>query len=264
MDKRYLFISGCPRSGTTALTTIVNWADDAFVGQERYGDLLQREPESFLPGLFRGDRFGSIAQGDCGYSRFEDSGEWGLYHSAAKEVAQYEKHRIVGDKITELYKNFEVFTAPEWMQGDVTVLHIIRNPRAVCASYERRRTDPADTWQHGVDRAISDWTASITEAHRHKWIFRKSRFRLHIVTYEALFERGADEMVHGVRKIFELMGLPFRDVQAEGMTRVHQNSTERAKERTAADPDVDRLLGERVDASIWAKYSYLQDIALFV
>jgi len=262
--KRYLFVSGSPRSGTTALTTLLNWNADVMVGQERYANLFLQRQEQFLPSLFVGGRYAAIQNGDCGYTSFDGSGDWNLWYAAHKDLARYDHFAVVGDKITELYRNYNVFSHPAWVQHDIDVIQILRRPEDVVASYDRRKADPEDAWTRDADVAVTDWSASIDQA----WMqfqYRDSRFRFHIVLYESLFDVGLGPLLAGTQELYRLLGLKLPSPeQVAGFEKVYLNSEHRAKARTASSGDWRSHVKTKVSMDVLARYEYLKDHAMFL
>src|SRR5690606_22609353 len=128
------------------LTHILNWGQSAFVGQERFASLLNRQPDAFVPDLFESDRLARFIKGDCGYSSYSELREYGAEFACKKEFDTLGENRFIGDKITALHRFFPVFSSPEWDGKDVTVIHVVRNVLDVANSYQTRLENPNDRW----------------------------------------------------------------------------------------------------------------------
>jgi hypothetical protein len=251
MNRKYLFVSGCPRSGTTVLAHILNWSNDVFVGQERYGELLNKRPVSFTPGLFEAERLRRFEAGECGYASYEANGEYNAWYANNKLGVDFAAMKHVGDKIPELYKRFEVFSSPAWAGRDVTLLHIVRNVFDVAGSYQTRKLDTADGWQKDYLLAIADWSASVRRAHE-QMSNPQPNVRLGIVDYDSLFAGGADELVEASRKIFGFAGIAFGEAEKAGVLTIQRAAETRKKMRqnhdairadvlSRVDPEVARM-----------------------
>jgi hypothetical protein len=154
MSKRYLFITGCPRSGTSGMWSILKASSQVVIGNEwfagRAGELQRafyEAPRMFAP------EFGV----DCGYdiNTHTDTRD---YVPLAKQ--RHASARYVGDKITYLYRHLDQFA--EEFPG-AKVIYMIRDIFDVAASYARRAGNSGDLdWKSGgVENAIQDWNESL-------------------------------------------------------------------------------------------------------
>ncbi len=191
MDNRqYLFIVGCPRSGTTALATLLAEHPSVVMGIERYG--LRAFPAHFslTPDLFERDRFLHFREGDTFYSSFD------FAPRAYRDVeTKFASARWVGDKIPGMYA-----TLPDLFEAfgeRTTVLFIFRNIFDVAASYKARLLDPNDNWSKGVSTAVTDWTRAIGA-------YRRSAHQERIIPiiYESLVSDP-----HIAHALFDRLGL---------------------------------------------------------
>ena len=145
-DKEYLFVSGLPRSGTTALGSLLNLSPDIALFVELYGYQRPYSPGCFDEAVVRERLRGH---------RHERKNEEILEKSRCS--------RFLGDK----RPNF-IWRYPETMlqfeRERVHIVHVMRSIEAVCASYQRRAEDPGDQrWTRARDfrRAIQDWNVTL-------------------------------------------------------------------------------------------------------
>lgn len=252
---RYLFVSGCPRSGTTVMATLLNWSDSVLIGQERYAPLVRFHPDQFGPHLFEPQRMLTFVKGDCGYASFENMKEYSAHYANPKNFEAISDYPIRGDKITRLYEHLGNFDGPEWEGEDVTVLHMIRNPVEVACSYETRKLTATDRWQDGYEAGIEDWTNAVDRVHEYM-LEGGNRIRLGIVSYDHLFLGGVGGFAESVAKIYDFAGLEFGDKQMVGVEKVHKAShffMERRKRHQQAVDAVNRDLSEEKKG----KYQFL-------
>lgn len=149
-----LFVVGCPRSGTTALGTFLAQRSDVVLGIERYGHRHFARNFSLAPDLFECERFHDFQSGDTFYDSFDFSP---LAYNGVRE--KFDTAQWIGDKIPALYQSLpQLFDA---FDDRTRVVAIYRNIFDVAASYKARQADPADSWNHGIDTAISDWSGAI-------------------------------------------------------------------------------------------------------
>jgi glycosyltransferase involved in cell wall biosynthesis len=138
---RYLFIAGCPRSGTSALTFLLNEHPQLAIGFERYKRLrAQLDPFHFKPQQF----FAPVTvetdiRGALLYERLRarwDSGSVG----------------VIGDKVP-LYTRVLPQLLERFPQARVLVL--VRDPLDVARSFDRRARDPEDWWPAANDHTLA-------------------------------------------------------------------------------------------------------------
>ena len=190
--RRFLFICGCPRSGTTALWNLVTASPQIVLGIERYSSRLNSRWNGLSPALFEYDRFFTMHAGDTFY---DDLDAFHPYYQVAR--ARWHGATFIGDKVPGLYRTFRRLGR---MFPGVKVLCMFRDVVDVAASYKRRAEDTTDTtWgrTQGVDAAISDWGHAIAA-------FAAARPRVDVlpVAFEDLFVEG-----RGLERIGEFLGL---------------------------------------------------------
>lgn len=159
----YLFVAGCPRSGTTALGRFLAMRDDVVMGIERYALRATRKNFSLAPELYELERFKTFMPGDTFYDSLDFAREAHRSLDARLPSARY-----VGDKIPMLFG-----ALPELFQAfgpNTKVVLIYRNIFDVAASYETRLRKPDDKWSRTASDAVINWNASLkaykTSAHK--------------------------------------------------------------------------------------------------
>lgn len=157
MNKYYLFVCGCPRSGTTAMWRILTYCNEIAIGNERY-ILKAFNSFSLEPKLFTFDKFYSQEKHETHWPNILE-GRVGEYYK--KLESQYPNCSFYGDKIPTLYKFLpELDTA----FPDHKTIYMVRNILDVAHSYKKRLLNPEDSWKKGVSEAIKDWNKSIKVA----------------------------------------------------------------------------------------------------
>ena len=161
-EKKILFVCGCPRSGTTVLTQLLNWHPQISVGMERFGKLLDTNPQRFTPKIFGINRFFEIRPGDCFYDSFEFRAYSQPYCSEFNRQ-KYQKSIYVGDKNPKLYEHFAT-VKENFADTGFKMIFILRDVYSVAESYNVRASNPDDKWKADNDfkRAIIDWNKSIS------------------------------------------------------------------------------------------------------
>jgi glycosyltransferase involved in cell wall biosynthesis len=176
--ERHLFIAGCPRSGTSALTFLLNEHPQLAIGFERFKRVrAQLDPFHFTPGQF----FSPVAaetdiRGERLYARL-----WRRWESGAV--------RVIGDKVP-LYTR----VLPQLLGrfADARIVVLVREPLAVARSFDRRAADPDDWWPAENDHrlAITMWNEALTAVRavdRERAGADWGEGRVALLPYEALF-----------------------------------------------------------------------------
>lgn len=154
-DKAYLFVCGCPRSGTTVLTRLLSSHERVALGIERFGHLIEPEQFQLTPALFEKQRFFDLHQGDTFYASLDEIGG-GKYYPELEE--KYDHCRYIGDKRPELYRVYpQLFSA----FPNANVFFIFRNIMDVAQSYKVRALKGTWPATKSVEAAVSEWNESL-------------------------------------------------------------------------------------------------------
>lgn len=193
-NRPYLFVCGCPRSGTTALTRLLSAHESIALGIERFGHLVSAERFKLAPEHFEKDRFFHVKCGDTFYDSLKEVAGGNYYDDLA---GKYDSCDWVGDKRPDLYLSYpQLHNA---FPGAV-VLFIFRNIFDVAQSYKVRALDADDDWPEakGIMSAISDWNESLNMT-----LAAQQIMTVYCIQYERLFA-GKDL---NVAPIFEPLGI---------------------------------------------------------
>ena len=177
--KQLLFIFGCPRSGTTALWKLLSNHYEIALGLERYAlnlwnsELTSRDYEA--------ECFLNVQSEDTFYSSVDEMKK--LIQSGELDdiESKYPNATVIGDKIPLLFHRFEHMKS---QFPDAKYIHIIRNPLDVCASFQRRFENAADTtWLEGDwHNAIVARNSAIQETE-----IAKAALQIYEVNFEEVF-----------------------------------------------------------------------------
>src|SRR3712207_3868027 len=137
---RPLFIAGCPRSGTTALTEYLNQHEEVLVCIERYK--YAPPPQEINPSLFTFDRILDYREGETNTPRER--------HAKLLERKDLAKLKWIGDKRGMYFKWFEQL-AENNPGARFIVIH--RPIEEVARSFEARKNNPNDHWWAEIGRA---------------------------------------------------------------------------------------------------------------
>ena len=205
----FCFVTGCPRSGTSALTRLLNAHHGVVIGEERYRFLVRDleaagRLDEFGPQLFEPERFLDVREAESGYPRERFAR---LYDVAEHRLAR-QRMVWIGDKLIPP-SNALVDAWADRFPG-VRVVFIHRDPVAVAGSFQRRADDPDDRWPSrlGYRRMPRLWHRSLDALDHAR--ARLGDGRVHVVTYEALFSESTQAL--------EALAA-FLDLDAAGMER---------------------------------------------
>jgi len=210
-NRNYLFVTGNPRSGTTALLNLVNTSSEVCLGNERY-----KKINITANGFERASFFNSSSP------RFKKREE--LYR---KLDSKFDNARYVGDKRPGLTLDWRntLLNIPA-----ATILYIFRDIYGVAASYNERAVNAASgtdqTWSRdrNFSAAIEDWNFEIQQA-----LLIAEHSDLTFVKYEDIFISESD-----IHKMFKSINIDSSEpdiAQAIGNT-IGRGKALKIKDRT--------------------------------
>lgn len=193
----YLFVCGTPRSGTTAMTRVLNFHPDIVLGVERF---KHHYSQGELDGagfrdLFGKNRFFAFSDQDTNVGPGMAFGR-----KYEQKMAKYDGAIYVGDKWPGFYRKFQ-FLRQTFLA--CRVIFALRDPYHVARSWQIRAANPNDKWAplNGYKAAVDEWNASIEHVLKSVPAFHDD---LLIVPYEELF---AEKPVDTITAIFASLHL---------------------------------------------------------
>jgi glycosyltransferase involved in cell wall biosynthesis len=234
---RHLFITGCQRSGTTALLHLLNEDSRIVLGRERY-KYCRTE---ITPEHFTEERFFSPRKSETNYLVEE-------FYDRLHDRWKQGNVRYIGDKVPFYYK--DLFYLGETFP-DCKVLFLVRDLERVAASYNARANNPEDrVWRENMDyrQAVVDWNESLqklidfAEAGYSNQVF--------VIPYEDFFS-GREEQL---KAIYDFLGLEvsegavsnFREMTSDWQERIARPTNLTAKMVKHLEERRDRELENRV------------------
>lgn len=145
---RPLFIAGCPRSGTTALTEYLNQHEAILICNERYK--YAPHPRNITMSLFTFDRILDYREGETNIPR--------EHHVDLLKRKDPAKLKWVGDKRGMYVKWFELLSENN-PGARFIVIH--RPVEEVAESFEARKEDPRDQWRADFREAVERWNLAL-------------------------------------------------------------------------------------------------------
>lgn len=177
VEAEYLFITGCARSGTTAMANLLRSSPLIAMGRERFA--YRYEERQFPPALFERERFcRELVTGDTHHPAL------GKYYEAL--YTRFESCRYRGDKIPEMACDYgpllEQFHKPR-------IVFMLRNILDVANSFNGRAREAQSKgirdgwpWSRDGSEAVREWNISINNT-----LLALGTIDIYIVTYETFF-----------------------------------------------------------------------------
>lgn len=146
-SKEFIFVSGMPRSGTTALGRLMNLSPDVTLFTELYSPFLAYSPTCFSRAEVD-QQINQILKSPPNPNRIEE---------LRKQQEKSQKSRLIGDKRPLFH-----FLMPQTLNSlagrKVFVLHILRDFVDTAISYEARANNEKDRWNkyRNIDQFINE------------------------------------------------------------------------------------------------------------
>lgn len=235
---QYLFIGGCPRSGTTALVNYLNRDERMVVGMERFKYMRNDvRPESFDEDVF----FYPLEE-ETNYR--SATFYWSLLYKWRRGGV-----RIVGDKVP-LY----TYALPRLAQHfpDFRFVFLLRDLDAVANSFVARARNPEDkNWPADNDHraALRHWNESLARLRR--FVGPDGDDRVFVVDYESMF--GGD--IEHLEALYSFVGLDLpREVRRSFVQSTGRWSSRGARESLLGDPEREELArGRDEELETWCR-----------
>ena len=219
MNRPLLLVCGCPRSGTSALATVLAGHPEVALGMERYNRIIAAG--ALRPEHLEEERFFGIRPGDTWY----DSLDKFRRHYAAQRV-KYATARYVGDKMPRAYEHYLALAAAF---PDLRSIFLVRGITAVARSYEGRRARgvqwPAN-W--GARMAVKHWNASLRAT-----LDWAQRLPILPVRFEEFV--ASDEALHRIAAFLGIEAAPLVEARAAHDARRRARPREPNPELSAED-----------------------------
>ena len=182
------FVTGVPRSGTSALARLLTAQPDIAIMNERYGGKLGRP--DFGPQYFSAERARTLVEGES-KAAFDNP-------TTVAALEKWNSAAVIGDKIPNIPA---VLRIAERFQ-DPKIIAIVRDPFSVAQSFQARRDNPQDLqWNPNYDYA-----AAVEQHNRSMAALLAARETLGknllVVGYERVFSPDAD-----LAPIFRFLGV---------------------------------------------------------
>tara|TARA_Y100000588_G_scaffold248390_1_gene262853 strand:+ start:8109 stop:8843 length:735 start_codon:yes stop_codon:yes gene_type:complete len=177
MMKNSVFISGCDRSGTTALVRMLNAHPEICIGMERYKGLIgkQESLDTLNHDRFKKNNFFNIKENETNI-------DWDYFYGPLKD--KFDECTYIGDKVP---RYFQVFEHLKKEFPNAKHIFLIRDPYEVASSWKVRANDSKDVnWlaSNDVERATQVWNNSLISAYKQ---IKEGNIELVVINYNELF-----------------------------------------------------------------------------
>ena len=152
-EKKFIFIGGCGRSGTSVLTKIIGSHHQIVLGNERYNKLMRKKSFSLSRDHFTKERFFTIQYGDTFYDDFNKVSAHNGIAEKFDEAVYFGVKYPRFDRIYHLMKKYF---------GDFKYLYIYRNIFDVAESWNRK-AKRVGRWPRDKNylKAVQRWNQSL-------------------------------------------------------------------------------------------------------
>ncbi|MCG8443511.1 MAG: sulfotransferase, partial [Caulobacterales bacterium] len=177
-DKRFVFIAGTARSGTSALADLLCAHSRMIVCNERFYNLAtDARIRDIRPGLFARDTLLRPTAADTHHHGWNDGGAY-----QTDLLRRYDQALVLGDKVPHYH--YYARELSEAFPG-ARFVFIVRNVFDVAQSWQARHDDETDTvWVDDGRKAVEFWN---NDNRILLGLARANRGRVAVLSYERLF-----------------------------------------------------------------------------
>ncbi|GEM_PF-6402632 len=196
-EKSHLIVTGTARSGTTALTHLLNAHEQVCVGIERFKFRYLLEND-YSPEFLSRARFFRFEEADTNQLPARRPMLRDVYRTMEQK---WDTARVVGDKVPDMAPILEDFLE---QNPDFKCIYILRNIKDVALSWQRRADRPRDRWPRA-----KGFAAACTRWEEHTRIFHdmlargRHRSRILVLDHDAIYTPEA-KTVLAIRAFLDL------------------------------------------------------------
>jgi hypothetical protein len=240
MKKRYVFICGCPRSGTTELAFLLSSHPAVVIGVERYKYFANRNKINLIQeDLFESDRFFNLKEEETNILPAR-SERFKKYYERME--IKYSKASILGDKYPDYFRFYRHLLANI---SDSKIIYLLRDIIEVAASWNTKAENPKDHWPSDANykMAVQRWNESLEET-----------FMFHKLLPDRIFVCDYDRIFSGDRrylsKLLKFIGIKKKKELEEYYAEAIKNYLRIKERRKNINPDQIAFLEKKAKISL--------------
>ncbi|MDI4661941.1 MULTISPECIES: sulfotransferase [Cobetia] len=216
---KYIFIAGCPRSGTSALTELLSSSDEIAIGMERFK--YAYKDKNINESFFSKDSFFKFSDSQTNINMSQ--GKYVKYYDKLK--LKYDSTTIRGDKYPMIYKFYNSLTNSFTQKP--TFIFIYRDLYDVADSFNVRAENPKDSWpkENNYKKAVFHWNDSIVKTLQ----ALNSGVDILVIKYEALFDATADLASYNIERIISHLDIKKTDDLKNTHSKMMEEYAEKVK-----------------------------------
>jgi hypothetical protein len=198
-ETEFLFVCGCPRSGTSAITQLLNSHESIGIGMERFKNYIKPDSiQKFQSSLFERDRFFDFRHGDTNRVPNNSNPTLEKFYNRIQEKWDLPGQKLyVGDKIPFLYR---FYNHMESGFAQAKIIFMLRNVFEVARSFQNRYNDPDDAWRLDYRDGVRNWNHSLEQTEE---ALRRKKLDIMISPYQEIFS-GEHTAVHRIASFLTL------------------------------------------------------------
>ncbi|MGQ7845399.1 sulfotransferase family protein [Granulosicoccus sp. 3-233] len=229
-DRQFLFICGTARSGTTALTRVLNAHEHIGIGMERFKQITRGHTRHLLtPELFDEERFFDFTDAHTNMTPSKSDAMQYYYDTLH---AKWSGLSYIGDKVPNSFR-----TVSHVHQNFPRTKHvfIVRDIFQTACSWHTRAKKPGDAWAEHKDAnfAVYPWNETI---HSYLDLKREHPDDFYLVDYHRFFDAVEGDVAELVRLCDFLditMDESMRDTYIQAQSHHHQKVKTKSRELDA-------------------------------
>lgn len=243
---RFLYICGCPRSGTSVLALVLGHHPGIIMGVERYHNITYNQ-FTITQEHFNKERFFDVQEGDSHINMFEHESFSKL---GANYKERFDQHYYIGDKVPLLYYRYEPFFEEFERNAEVKIVYILRNIFDVASSYQYRLNDTTDRWKRTMDMCIRDWNDSMAITEN----YIKKGKDIIVVQYEDLFYGDQEKTLSLLMKKLKISVSKELLKEFNGQNQHRKDIEGRRLNYTKLDPHFKRSILQQADIELYRRF----------
>ena len=241
MQRKFLFVCGVGRSGTTELARVLSAHSEIVLGVERYKRLWRLERiRRLTPKFFERESFFDFSQPFTNITP-DSAPQWKRHYEMM--AVKFDAATYVGDKMTQLRVRELLPAFP-----DAKFIVIIRNVYDVAYSWDQRAKKPSDKWPttHDARQAVLEWSKGLRDLADYLEHFGDA---VTFVEYQAFF---GDHEGRELNRLLEFLDLKPDSPVVQRFAKANEVYNDRiAGKDRVLDLDVAEFIARNADLDLW-------------